>query len=295
MSSRPLGFTGATIDRADAMRSDPAAISAALASLSARVLRLEGLDPAISDTGELVWTSLAEVADDADLLFLGLADGKPRFAALPAAGARLDAMSRSAWTVLPLLSPADMALYGAARSLIDWHNRHRYCARCGGGTHISKGGWQRDCASCSASHFPRTDPVVIMLGEHGGMALLGRQHAWPEGRYSALAGFVEPGESFEEAVRRELFEEAGVRAGAVDYVASQPWPFPSSLMIACTAALDGNAITLDTQELEDAIWVSRADVRAALAGDPAAPFIAPPPFAIAHHLLVHWAGASDEA
>jgi NAD+ diphosphatase len=141
--------------------------------------------------------------------------------------------------------------------------------------------------------------VVIMLGEHDGMALLGRQHAWPEGRYSALAGFVEPGESFEEAVTRELFEEAGVRTTAVHYVASQPWPFPSSLMIACTAALSGNAITLDTAELEDAIWVSRADVRAALAGNPAAPFIAPPEFAIAHHLLVHWAdvhwaAASDQ-
>jgi NAD+ diphosphatase len=140
------------------------------------------------------------------------------------------------------------------------------------------------------SIFPRVDPVVIMLAEHDGRVLLGRQPRFPPRRFSALAGFVEPGESIEEAVARELAEEAGVAATNVRYVASQPWPFPGSLMIACLADAADDALTLDGDELEDAIWVDRAGVRAALAGEPAAPFLAPPPYAIAHSLLAHWTG-----
>lgn len=288
-----IGFTGATIDRADHLRADPAAIAQAASSLSARLLRLDGIDPQLSDDGGLAWGSLAEAPVDAELLFLGLAEGKPRFVALPPEQADIDATSRTVWRVLPMLPPADAALYGAARSLVDWHARHRHCARCGNGTTLAKGGWQRNCTSCKAQHFPRTDPVVIMLGQHGDDVLLGRQHGWPEGRYSALAGFVEPGEAIEEAVRREIFEEAGIRAGAVHYVASQPWPFPSSLMIGCIAELASRELTLDTTEIEAAIWATKADVRAALAGDPAAPFVAPPSFAIAHTLLVHWVEKAD--
>jgi NAD+ diphosphatase len=151
-----------------------------------------------------------------------------------------------------------------------------------------RAGWGRRCPSCKAEHFPRTDPVVIMIAEHDGRALLGRQPRFPPRRYSALAGFVEVGESIEEAVARELFEEAGVRANSVNYVASQPWPFPSSLMIACVAQVESDQLTLDETELEHAFWASREDVAAALAGDPTAPFIAPPPLAIAHTLLKFW-------
>lgn len=282
------GFTGARIDRADRMRTDPEALAGAMASLSARLLTLDGIDPVEDGEGRLAWGSMADAAPDAELVFLGLVEGKPRFAAVPPPGVRVDGRSRSAWRVLSFLRPEEMALYGGARSLVDWHARHRFCAQCGGPTRIAKGGWQRDCGACAAQHFPRTDPVVIMLAEHQGSVLVGRQPGFPAGRYSALAGFVEPGESLEEAVTRELFEEAGIAARKVRYIASQPWPFPSSLMIACVVEAEGRDITLDTTELEDAMWVDRTGVAAAMAGDANAPFIAPPPFAIAHSLFETW-------
>lgn len=287
----PPGFCGALLDRADHVRSSPEALADARASLSARLLRLGGLDPELDDDGGLAWGSMAEADPAAELVFLGLLDGRPRWAALPPASARIDARSRSVWAVLGLLGPADLALYGGARSLIDWHHRHRFCAQCGAPTAVAKGGWQRDCATCGASHFPRVDPVTIMLAEHDDAVLVARQAAWPRGRFSALAGFVEPGESLEEAVCRELQEEAGIACTDVRYVASQPWPFPSQLMIACIARAPHRDIVLDATELSEAMWVDRAQVHAALAGDGGAPFLAPPPYAIAHSLLSHWAGS----
>jgi NAD+ diphosphatase len=182
----------------------------------------------------------------------------------------------------------DAAIWGGARSLLEWHGRHAYCGRCGHGTKAFRGGWGRRCGQCGLEHFPRVDPVVIMLAEHEGKVLLGRQPRYPPGRYSALAGFLEPGESIEEAVAREIFEEAGIRVSGVRYVASQPWPFPGQLMIACLARAESTQITLDTNELEDAIWVDREGVAAALAGAANAPFGAPPPYAIAHTLLRRW-------
>ena len=151
-----------------------------------------------------------------------------------------------------------------------------------------RAGWGRKCVRCNTEHFPRVDPVVIMLAESGGRVLLGRQPMFPPKFFSALAGFVEPGESLEEAVRRELLEEAGIRTGAVRYVVSQPWPFPSSLMIGCVADALDDAITLDTTELQEAMWVDRAGIAAALAGDAAASFVPPPPVALAHSLLRAW-------
>lgn len=288
MSATPPGFTGAIIDRADAVRQDPARLEDYRGSMGARLLRIDGIDPTDDGMGLLAWGSMAEAAEDAELAFLGLVEGKPRFVQLLPPGTKVDPNSRSCWRVLPSLAADQVALYGAARSLILWHARHRFCSNCGAPTVIAKGGWQRDCAACSTSHFPRTDPVVIMLAEHGGDVLVGRQSGWPEGRYSALAGFVEPGESIEEAVARELFEEAGVVADNVRYIASQPWPFPSSLMMACVAPVRGREIILDTNELESAMWVTRDQVAAAMAGDPSAPFLAPPPFAIAHSLFMRW-------
>ena len=282
------GFIGAPIDRADAIRTNPERLADAMASMSARLLVLNGLDPECDERGQLVWTSLADADADAQLLFLGLDQGKPRFAALPPPGTAIDARSRTVWRVLTMLNEDQIALYGGARSLVDWHARHGFCAQCGSPTVVAKGGWQRDCPACKAQHFPRTDPVVIMLAVDGDMALVGRQPAFPTGNYSALAGFVEPGESLEEAVARELMEEAGIPVNSVSYVASQPWPFPSSLMVGCLATATSRAITLDVNELEDAKWVSRDDARAALAGSPEASFGAPPPFAIAHTLLSHW-------
>lgn len=283
-----IGFTGAKIDRADLVRTNKEALGAAMASPFSRLLRLHGLDPVAEPDGRLSWGSLAEADLDADLLFLGRLEGKDCFAAMPPKGTPIDARSRAVWRILPMLRPEEAALYGAARSLIDWHARHGFCAVCGSATEIFRGGWGRKCGQCNAEHFPRVDPVVIMLVEFEDKLLLARQPQYPVGRYSALAGFVEPGESLEEAVAREVHEEVGLDAITVNYIASQPWPFPSSLMIGCHALVSGNAVVLDTTELEDAIWVGRADVEAAMRGETGAAFEAPPPYAIAYNLLEYW-------
>lgn len=285
----PLGFTGARLDRADRLRTDPEAFAAAIADPRATCLLLDGIDPVPGSGGGLMWEAL-DPADERALLLLGIDDsGAPRFVREAHGGARVDARSRTVMRLLPMLSPEEAALYGGARSLVDWHARHRFCAVCGSPTELFRGGWGRRCASCGAEHFPRVDPVVIMLAEYEGRVLLGRQPRFPPGFFSALAGFVEPGESLEEAVARELFEEAGIAVFDVSYVASQPWPFPSSLMIGCRAVARGAALTIDTTELEAAMWVDRAEVRAALAGDMGASFMAPPPLAIARYLLEDWA------
>lgn len=279
------GFTGAGLDRADHLRLDPGRIAAMMARDDARLLALETLDPLLDGEGRLRWSPLAGAPGE--LLFLGLEGGAPLFAPL----LRTEALGQRAWSVFRLLavmSPRDAAIWGAARSLNEWHNRHRHCGICGTPTDAYRAGWGRKCSGCGAEHFPRVDPVVIMLAEHDGRVLLGRQPQYPAGRYSALAGFVEPGESIEEAVARELMEEAGVTVGDVRYVASQPWPFPGSLMIACIGRAESDEIVLDANELQDAFWCDRAGVAAALAGDPGAPFQAPPPFAIANTLLTRW-------
>ncbi len=284
----PLGFTGARLDRADRLRTDPDAFAAAIADPRATCLLLDGIDPVPGSGGGLIWEAL-DPADERALLLLGIDDsGAPRFVREAHAGGRVDARSRTVMRLLPMLSPEEAALYGGARSLVDWHARHRFCAVCGSPTELFRGGWGRRCASCGAEHFPRVDPVVIMLAEYDGRVLLGRQPGFPPGFFSALAGFVEPGESLEEAVARELFEEAGIAVSDVSYVASQPWPFPSSLMIGCRAVARDAALTIDTTELEAAMWVDRAEVRAALAGDMGASFMAPPPLAIARYLLEDW-------
>lgn len=286
----PLGFTGARLDRADQLRTNAEAFTAASADPRAVCLVLDGIDFVPGEGGGLLWEPL-DPADDRALMLLGIDDARiPHFVREAAPGARIDARSRTVMRLLPLLSGADAALYGGARSLVDWHARHRFCAVCGSPTDLFRGGWGRRCGSCNAEHFPRVDPVVIMLAECEGRVLVGRQGGFPPGFFSALAGFVEPGESLEEAVARELFEEAGIRVSDVTYVASQPWPFPSSLMIGCRAVAKDPALTLDTTEIEAAMWVDRAEVRAALAGDMGAPFMAPPPLAIARYLLEDWVG-----
>ena len=286
MSLRP-GFTGAGIDRADHLRLDEGKLATLMAHEGARLLPLAVLDPVIDEEGRIAWASLAELEAEAELIFLGLAGEAPLFAPLVPVEP-----GQRAWSVFGILSrmaPEDAAIWGAARSLIEWHSRHGFCGHCGVRTKSFRGGWGRRCTGCGLEHFPRVDPVVIMLAEYDGKVLLGRQPQYPPGRYSALAGFVEPGESLEEAVAREIREEAGLEVANVRYVASQPWPFPGQLMIACVAEAASADVTLDRNELEDAIWVDRAGVAAALAGEADAPFLAPPPFAIANTLLFHWA------
>ncbi|MCG6885166.1 MAG: NAD(+) diphosphatase [Silicimonas sp.] len=164
------------------------------------------------------------------------------------------------------LTPRAAELLASGKALLEWHRTHRFCARCGGPSAMSMSGWQRDCPACGGHHFPRTDPVVIMLITRGNSVLMGRSPHWPEGMYSLLAGFVEPGETIEAAVRREVFEEAGVRVGAVRYLSSQPWPFPTSLMFGCEGIATSDEITIDPAELEDAFWVTREEMMAATAG-----------------------------
>ena len=182
-----------------------------------------------------------------------------------------------------------LAMLAQAKSLLHWHARHRFCSNCGVATASAAAGWRRECPACKAHHFPRTDPVVIMLATRGDQCLLGRQARFTPNMYSALAGFVEPGETIEGAVRREIREEAGIEVGQVTYLASQPWPFPASLMLGCLAEAISQEITIDTTELEDARWFSRAEVVAMLAGEHSAGLGAPQPVAIARFLLQAWA------
>ena len=281
-----LSFTGSRLDRADHVRADPERLAGYM-NWKARLLALDGLMPSVGDDGRLVWGTLADAAEHAELVFLGLDEGKACFASVPPRGDASPRMANPAlWSLMATLQPDDLALYGGARSIVDWHARHRFCAQCGGDTKIAKGGWQRDCTACGASHFPRTDPVTIMLVEHEGRLMLGRGLGWPEGRFSALAGFVEPGESIEEGVAREVLEESGVRVRDVSYIASQPWPFPSQLMIGCHAYADDDALSIDETEMAEIIWFTREEVTAALKGE--GPFVSPPPHAIAHHLMQWW-------
>jgi len=282
-------FTGSPLDRVDHVRSDAPAYGALRSDWRARLLVLDGLDPQVSPEGTLSWTNLADVADDVEIVLLGLREGKPHFAAIARHTGPSVMRSPAMWRALNVLGADDAAIYGTALSLITWHNTHRFCGRCGGTTHLFRAGWGRKCDVCGTDHFPRTDPVVIMLAEFEGKALVGRQARFPPGNYSALAGFLEPGESVEEAVRRELFEESGITVGAVRYVTSQPWPFGGSqLMIACIAQALDDAITLDTEELEDAMWVTRAEAAAAMAGEADTRFKAPPQFAVANTLMKAW-------
>lgn len=293
MSGTPrTHFSGSPLDRADHVRNDAEAYAVLRADWRARLLVLRANEPQIADDGALVWGSLADAPDDGELVLLGLDGGRPHFALISDGGAPPVSRAPGVWRALALLPADQAAIYGTALSLIGWHNTHRFCPRCGAPTMLFRAGWGRKCTADGSEHFPRTDPVVIMLAEFAGKVLVGRQSRFPPGNYSALAGFLEPGESIEEAVRRELFEEAGIRTGTVRYVASQPWPFGGAqLMIACIADAENDAITLDTKELEDAMWVTRDEARAALAGDDTAPFRAPPPFAIAHTLLHAWVGS----
>lgn len=272
-------FSGPGLDRADVLRAQPEAISKLATQDRARELVWsEGL-PAIGEDGRLIWRDVT-----APELFLGLDGDEPRFTAIPTSVEG----PRAAFAVMVNLAADEAPVFAAALSLGGWHRRHRFCANCGAATQIVRGGWSRQCPECGAEHYPRVDPVVIMLAEHDGSLLLGRQPQYPAGRYSALAGFVETGETVEAAVARELREEAGIEVENVRYVASQPWPFPSSLMIGCSAQARGNALTIDTAELEDARWFTREEVAAALDGGDRAPFQAPPAFAIARTLLERW-------
>lgn len=303
-------FGGSGLDRAAHLRGNPEALAALWKTGSVLPLwRGRVLTDAQGNAGWLAPGSrVLDVAGPA--LFLGLCGGQGRFAvtipdwegadALPEAAPGHRDAALPAHPALPPgwgfadlrqcmagLSPRDAELAATAKALTGWHASHGFCAACGEASAMVQAGWQRTCPACGTHHFPRTDPVVIMLVERGNRLLLGRSPGWPEGMYSLLAGFVEPGETMEAAVRREVAEETGVRLGRVDYLASQPWPFPASLMLGARAEALSDQITLDPAELEDALWISREDLVDVLAGRH--PAIRPGrKGAIAWFLLTNW-------
>jgi NAD+ diphosphatase len=313
-----LGFIGNPLNRATEVRDDAPRIAALRASAEARTILIVRDMPLLAKTdhglrpllpiGEIEALGGAEVE-----ALLGLTpSGAPVFGALigddavETRGDSSDGFFDKRVLVVPgrddlkpvdlrtvavsnLVPPAEAAILAEAKALLYWHARHRFCANCGAPSVPASAGWRRDCPSCKAQHFPRTDPVVIMLAVDGDHCLLGRQARFPKGMYSALAGFLEPGETIEEAVRREIHEEAGIACGEVAFFASQPWPFPASLMIGCFVNAASRDIHVDGLELEDARWFSRDEVQAMLEGRHPSGLLAPTPMAIAHHLLKQWA------
>lgn len=306
-------FSGNPLDRADHLRNEPTLFSDMLYSSDSRVLLFSG-DRAITFAdGNPAWlrTDILHDIDPLELIFLGREGGHHYYAAdmerfeLPGPLADIDGGDFKASDMRGLAkqhSSGDavgahfLGILAQARGVLNWHHSHRFCAKCGTATERDLGGYQRTCpnADCSARHFPRTDPVVIMLVECEGQLLLGRSAHFPPGSYSALAGFMEPGETIEDAVRRELYEEARVTAGPVSIIANQPWPFPSSLMIGCHTTAESLDITLDKNELEDALWFTEADIRKALADKENPPYM-PPKIAIARTLLDLWLDQKETA
>jgi len=300
-------FAGNPFDRASERRADRQWIAKLLADPDTRVLALRDLKPFTRGAGApaLDWQPVAQWRDQIDsgttVLFLGLGEGRAHFA-IDATGTSvapdIDTELVDVRALAPTLAGGEAAIVAEARSLLDWHARHRFCAQCGSPTRVESAGWVRRCPDCRASHFPRTDPVVIMLAIHGDRALLGRNRRRAGARFSCLAGFVEPGETLEEAVRREVREESGIRCGRVRYLAAQPWPFPSSLMIGFLAEALTEEITVDPEELAEARWFARDEVRemvarAAAGLDDPTKVSLPAPVAIAHHVCRRWSNGLD--
>lgn len=237
-------------------------------------------------------------------IFLGLRDGAPVFGMGIAAAAVEKLMGRDDVAVTELrgmvmqgaVPTEQLSAIAMAKSMVSWHQRHGYCANCGTRTAMKEGGWKRDCPSCKVEHFPRTDPVVIMLVSHGDRCLLGRQKQFLPGMWSCLAGFVEAAETIEDAVRREIFEESGIHCTDVTYYMTQPWPYPSSLMIGCAARATSDEIVVDKAELEDARWFTREEVTLMHSRTHPDGMFAAHPFAIAHHLIGRWVhGGTDSS
>ena len=274
-------FSGPALDRAPVLRARPEWLDAQRADPRAGAVLM-------SEQG--VWVDggrLVLERPGAEAVFLGLMDGAPVFAeyvegAGPPHGG--PAGLREAATELPA---SDAALAAYAGSLLAWHRRHRFCANCGAPTEVRDGGHERVCPSCEANHFPRTDPVVIVRVSDGGDGLLlGRQARWPDGRFSLLAGYVEPGETLEEAVRREVLEESGVALESVTYLASQPWPFPSSLMLGFSALAERGDPSPGDDELAEVRWFERSEIEAAARGE--GELMLAPRYSIARSLIDAW-------
>ncbi|MCG7392098.1 NAD(+) diphosphatase [Microvirga sp. ACRRW] len=296
--TRPIGYITNPLVRHSAER-DPEALTKAVNDPKSALVLLAGDMPILRSgepgTGLLPLSTLSRLPAHKEQVFLGTLQDRPVIATLAAPDAVELFQNDPDYTAVDLRSIAvrglvpaeELGILAMAKTMLDWHNRHRFCANCGAPTVAAQAGFRRDCTACGAQHFPRTDPVVIMLITRGDTCLMGRQPRFADKVYSCLAGFLEPGETIENAVRREVFEEAGIRVGAVRYMTSQPWPFPSNIMIGCVGEAISEEINFDREELEDARWFTKDDVRRMLDGTHE-DFAAPSPIAIANHLLREW-------
>ena len=300
MMKPALGYVGACHERAAERRGDADWIAARLADGTSRIVDFHGDRPAIAVDGpegaSIAWSRGGEVSapvKGVPVVFLGVHDdGGALFARLlsetaeasPGAGAAklIDLRSLAMQDLLPT---GELGLIAQGRTLLAWHQRHRFCANCGARTEAADGGYRRHCAACSLDHFPRTDPVAIIVVKDGQRLLLGRQKQFAPGVYSALAGFMEPGETIEDCARREVHEEAGIRVGKIVYHASQPWPFPANLMIGLIGEAETTEIVIDLTELEDVRWFARDEALSMLADTHPQGLKVPTPMAIAHHLM----------
>ena len=296
-----LGYTQSRIERAAELRPNAAAIARLAAQPQAGAYVIGG-DWIAMKKGTPVNDPLFTLDEaraltpPSETVFLGLLDGAARFGygLAPAAAEALKARDGFHVTdlrsiaVQGLVEPEHLPPIAEAKAVLHWHARHRFCPNCGAPTQAVQAGWRRDCAACTAEHFPRTDPVVIMLATAGEHCLLGRSPRFASTMWSCLAGFIEPGEAIEDAVRRETREEAGITCGRVTYFHSQPWPFPTTLMIGCHAEALTREIVVDREELEDARWFSRDEVATMLIRRHPGGLSTPPPVAIAHHLIRAW-------
>jgi NAD+ diphosphatase len=301
-----IPFSGSPLNRASEKRIDSNWIESKRRDPSSLVLPMRRLEPFLlgeekSDPPIELGLMRTEIADslasaEAPCIFLGL-DGDTAVFALDVTNAddaqiaRLAGLGhfRDARVAGQMVSPEHAAIIAQAKAMIDWHQRHGFCPGCGAPTKMMDAGYRRLCGKCNAEHFPRVDPVVIMLATHGDACLVGRGKQFPPGMFSALAGFVEPGETIEEAVRRELMEEASVKVGEVTYYATQPWPFPSSLMIGCFAKAESRDVKADETELAEVRWLERKLARELIGGKQVDGLRVPPPIAIAYHLIRTWA------
>ena len=296
-----LGYTDSRLERAAERRTDDAALAALATDRQAGAYVIGG-DLIVIKKGSplndpLFTMSEARALGSAiETVFLGHLDGAGRFG-VGIARATVEALKTRdeflvtdlrAIAVQGLVEPEHLPPIAEAKAVLHWHARHRFCPNCGVATQAVCGGWRRDCPSCKAEHFPRTDPVVIMLAIDGKHCLLGRSPRFLPTMWSCLAGFIEPGESIEDAVHRETREEAGIACGRVSYFRSQPWPFPTSLMIGCHAEALTHNIVVDHAELEDARWFSKSEVETMLMRRHADGLTTPPPMAIAYHIIRAW-------
>jgi NAD+ diphosphatase len=296
-----LGYTDSRIERAAEMRTDEAAIARLAADPRSRAYVI-GVELIIMKQGSAVHDPLftgdeiIALGGATETVFLGLVGGAPRFGVGITAAAAESLKGKEPFVVTDLRSVAMQGLVAPehlppiaeAKAVLHWHARHRYCSNCGTFTSVLHAGWRRDCPQCNTQHFPRTDPVVIMLATRGERCLLGRSPRFAPTMWSCLAGFVEPGEAIEDAVRRETLEETGIHTGRIRYYRSQPWPFPMSLMIGAHAAALNDDVKVDRSELEDARWFGKAEVESMLMRRHHGGLTTPAPVAIAHHIMRAW-------